>query len=83
MLKFFNATVKGMIKDPNFDGWSEEEIFNLALDVCVNEHMANGVNPPIGEVDKNKVAFCISDTDEELDLIFLNGEDFLDDENKL
>lgn len=69
-----------MIKDETFEGWSEEDILNLAMEVCMNEHSATGVNPPVGEIDINRVAFCISQ-DDELDLIFLNGEDFIDDEN--
>lgn len=80
MLRFFNQSVKGMVKDPNFKTFSEEEIFNLALDVCMNEFIARGENPPIGEVDRQNVAFCISEN-EDLDLIFLNGENFLDDED--
>jgi hypothetical protein len=79
ILDFTRQSVEEMMVDDEFKEWSAEDIFQLASEVALNEHSAKGSTPPVGEVDKTRVAFCISDTADETDVIVIQGEGFIDD----
>lgn len=77
MLKFFNKTINEMIEDTSNDNLTEYEFFEKGIVILKNNFSKKNI--VVAETDTSKIAFMLSE--DENDLIFLNGEDFINDEN--
>lgn len=77
MLKFFNKTINEMIEDTSNDNLTEYEFFEKGIVILKNNFSKKNI--VVAETDISKIAFMLSE--DENDLIFLNGEDFINDEN--
>jgi hypothetical protein len=80
MMEFFDTAVEEMSNDERLEEWTDDLVFETAVDVTLNEFTASGTGTPIANVDTANFGFCLNDSEEHMEITIIHGELF-DDED--
>lgn len=75
MLEFLKTAADEMSKDERLDDWTDNLIFETAVEVTLNEFTAKGEGTPFANVDISTYGFCLNTDLDVLEFTVIHGDE--------